>query len=742
MKNYPSLHTMTEYSFLQSAIKIDDLITFGIKHKLSALVISDRNNMHGVAEFIHKCKKVQIKPVIGIDLDLKEARVIVLAKNYQGYQFLMTLASLKGANQTIELAKLNNANIFIIDHPQYGLKATNKPLPTWANFFIGVNHNNSQEKQAVFLQETKILNPEDNATLDILNALRTNQGIKNEKVKPYQLLDLNTIIGKQSAALIDQCKIEWPKEKFILPTFANSEKLDSDTFLKKLTKAQLVKLLPDQQKEDKYLHRIEHELNVITKLGFADYFLIIWDLVKYAREQSIIVGPGRGSAAGSLIAFLLEITEIDPLQYNLLFERFLNPERISMPDIDLDIQDTKREQVIKYLFTKYGLENVALISTFQKLGAKSSIRDVARLLQINNVEAIELTKLIPLNTSLDIAFDTSSRFRSAINKNKQNQDLFSIAKKIEGLPRQIGTHAAGIIIASHAINKKAPTLKNTEGFNQVQYAMDYLDDHNLLKIDVLGLRNLTILQMIQQEIKKQYDNRQVNLSKIAMNDNLTNLLFSQADTNGIFQFESFGMKKTLMEVQVNSLDDVAAIVALYRPGPMEFISTYAKRKFKKEDIPKITPAYDQLVANTYGIIVYQEQIMQIAQSFANMSFGQADIMRRAISKKDHSLIASLKKIFITNACAKGADLKVAEEVFRQIEAFANYGFNKSHAVAYATLAYRLAYLKAHFPSAFYIALINSSLGSLSALKTYVNEAKTHNISIQAPDINNSETEVI
>lgn len=732
MKNFTSLHTMTEYSFLQSAIKIDDLITFAQKNNLNSLVITDRNNMHGVAEFIYKCQQAKIKPIVGLDLDITEGRVILLAKNYQGYQHLISLATKKGHQHEIGLLDIKNEHIYIIDYPNQGLLSNNHQLPDWDNFLIG---NNKYQKKAVFLQETKILEPSDQETFAIIRAIAENKKqLQIIDVLPYPLIIEDSNLAKATLEIIESCNLVLPPKANILPKYPHQEKIDANQYLKNIINKQGIEILGDKFKQEKYQERIKYELDIIQKLEFANYFLIIWDLVRYAKNNGIVVGPGRGSAAGSLVAYVLAITEIDPIAYDLLFERFLNPERISMPDIDLDIQDTKRDEVIRYLFKKYHASHTALISTFQKLAAKSSLRDVARILDIPNGEAIELTKLVPMNLSLKEAYTKSARFRSAITKKELNQKLFDLACKIEGLPRQIGTHAAGVVIAPIALVNQAPTLMSSEGFNQIQYAMDYLAEHNLLKIDVLGLRNLTILQNIQDEIKKNHQNHYVDLKKINLDDSLTNKLLSEANTNGIFQFESYGMKKTLHKVQVSHLDDLAAIVSLYRPGPMEFIDTYAKRKFKKEAIPKITPAYDQVVANTYGIIIYQEQIMQIAQTFANMSFGQADILRRAIGKKDRDLINSLKAVFIKGAKQKGASLELAEEVYRQIESFANYGFNKSHAVAYATLAYRLAFLKARFPFEFYTALIANSIGSLETLKTYINEAKSHGLDIVAPDI--------
>lgn len=357
-----------------------------------------------------------------------------------------------------------------------------------------------------------------------------------------------------------------------------------------------------------------------------------------------------------------------------------------MPDIDIDIQDNRREEVVNYLFKKYSLDNTALISTFQKLAAKGSIRDVGRLIGMPASDVLSITKQIPNFASLEEAYNTSTRFRAIIDKTEQNTKLFNLSKKIEGLPRQFGTHAAGVVISEKKLIDSVPIMPSSDSLTQVQYSMDYLEENGLLKIDLLGLRNLTILKDIQEEIIKNH-NKQVSLIKIPTADKKTNTLLSSGDVNGIFQLESYGMKKTVKEVGVTSINDLAAIISLYRPGPMEFIKVYASAKKDKAKIKKIDPILDKILAPTYGIMIYQEQIMQVAQEYAGMSFGTADILRRAIGKKKASLINSLKKDFIEGAIKKGHARNQADNIYSLIEKFANYGFNKSHAFAYAMLGY-------------------------------------------------------
>lgn len=725
MRLLVSLHTNTEYSFLESTIKIDSLVNFAKNNGLKELVITDHNSMFGVADFIYKCNKNNIKPIIGLDLDVKEGRIILLAKNYEGYQNLCELSSKKMRNNEISINEINAENLFLINHPTKGLKTK----PELNNYY----------DEEVFVVETRILDKSENEAIKIIDSLKSGSLINDDYDYPGYTTEFDESNPKHKLVdeIVKQCNVVFPHVSNPVPHFENPDGTSSNEYIKKIIKKNAEAVLKDKPNKDIYVERIKYELSIIEKLGYEDYFLIIWDLIKWSRDNNILIGPGRGSAAGSLISYILKITEIDPIEYDLLFERFLNPERVTMPDIDIDIQDNKRELVVKYLFEKYGSHNVGLISTYQTLAAKSSLRDVARLMGISNGDATALTKLVPLDTNLDDAYKSSSRFRAAIDKSEEFTRLFELAKKIEGLPRQHGTHAAGIVLAQDLLTKMVPTLDSSDKLNQVQFSMDHLESFGLLKIDLLALRNLTILQSIQDEVWKNYQ-KKIDLTRISKTDSITNELLTSGLTNGIFQLESYGMKKTLSDVGVSSIDDVIAILSLYRPGPMDYIPLYAKRKMGKEKIEMIAQEYDDELKNTYGIIVYQEQIMKIAQKFAGMSFGQADILRRAIGKKNNNLIQSLKETFINGAISKGKTKDVAERVYSMIEKFADYGFNKSHAVAYATLSYRMAFLKARFPFEFYTAVLESSTGSLKSMQLYISEAKARGINVVAPNINISE----
>ncbi|WP_128008749.1 DNA polymerase III subunit alpha [Mycoplasma sp. ATU-Cv-508] len=738
MVSFTSLHTATEYSLLESTIKIDNLINFAQDKKLKALAITDHNVLHGVSEFIHKCRQNQIKPVVGLDLDLEDYQLILIAQNYAGYLELVRLSSRKMHNQTIALTDIDAKNLFVIDHPRLGYYARFREKLALDNYWVGVDDPASEISGAVYVPETRILNSEkENDVLEILRSIDNRFGKAPLKFKPYPVNVSEKHPAVQRAIdLVSQVNLNLPELKIDLPPFEIGASESPEKFLDQLVRQKIDEMGLDSKTKSVYVKRAEKEIAVINKLGFANYFLIIHDLVAWAKSQNILVGPGRGSAAGSLVVYLLMITEVDPIQFDLVFERFLNLERSTLPDIDIDFQDNRRLEIIEYLFKKYGFEHVALITTFQRLGAKMALRDVGRFLGLNIALVEQLTRLVPHNFTLDQTYRHVKAYKIIVDQNKTLQSLVAKAALIEGLPRQLGTHAAGVVLNRKPITSRAPTLSGYQNLTQIQFSMDYLDDQGLLKIDILGLRNLTVLQAIQKEVQENYQ-KKINLRKIPFDDPATNKLLTAGDTSGIFQLESsFGMKKTLQKVQVSSLNDVIAIISLYRPGPMDNIDLYVAGKMG-QPIAKLDPSIDPILASTYGIIVYQEQIIQIAQFFAGMSPARADVLRWAISKKSFQLLDSVKKEFFLGAQQKGHSQELAERVYQYIEKFADYGFNKSHAVAYAMLAYRLAYLKARFPVEFYTAIINSSLDSPTMIRNYINEAKSKSILTLGPDIVNS-----
>ena len=736
---FAPLNLNTEYSFHESTIKIDVLIDEAKKHGIKRLAITDHNNMFGVSEFINKTRAAGIIPVIGLDLDVEDFRFILLAKNHDGYIHLNELSSKKMRGNEIKISDIITRNIFVIDHETKGFVKVKGKTPELGNFFT--NSKIETTNNSVYAPETKFMFEEEREAINLL-AKMNDIKIDITSIEP---LNFNHSISgahvEQADRILQECNIEWPENDSPLPKFESSENISSIDLLKKIINKNIANKVGSVTNKGEYIQRIKYEVSIIEKLGFEDYFLIIWDLIKWAKNNDIGIGPGRGSSSGSLVSYILDITEVDPIEYGLLFERFLNPERVSMPDIDIDIQDNRREDLVKYLFDKYGSDNTALISTFSRLGAKSAIRDVARFMNIPMHDVNLISKNISTGLTLQESYKDTPRFRALIDSSTLFTKLFHDSKLIEGLPRQFSTHAAGIVLSKRKIFESSATVEGPGGYNQLQFPMNYLEEHGLLKIDLLGLRNITIIKRIQSEIETNR-NIKIDLSKISLKDEATNKLLSSGDTNGIFQLESYGMKDTLTKVGVDSLADVVAILSLYRPGPMDNIPFYSDVKNGKVKKPLVEKTYDEITKETHGIIVYQEQIMQIAQSFSGMSFGEADILRRAIGKKKISLIKSLKEKFIKGAVAKGHSQEVGEKIYSIIEKFASYGFNKSHAVAYSLISYWMAFLKARYKVEFYTALLDASISSQATVKKYFDEARINGITVNSPSISNSEAKVV
>ncbi len=485
-----------------------------------------------------------------------------------------------------------------------------------------------------------------------------------------------------------------------------------------------------------YIERLRYELEVIKRMTFSDYFLIVWDFMRFARNHNILTGPGRGSAAGSIVAYVLQITNVDPIEHSLLFERFLNPERVTMPDIDIDFPDHRREEVIAYVAKKYGQLHVAQIITFGTMAAKAALRDTGRVFGLDMKEQEALSKMIPnrLGITLKEAYQESKSLQGFVNEDTLHQQLFSIAMKLEGLPRHTSTHAAGVIISEMPLTDIIPIQSGHEGIYLTQFPMDLLEELGLLKMDFLGLRNLTLIENVLLHIKKG-TGEDIELAKIPMDDEATFALFGKGETTGVFQFESEGMRKVLMRLKPSHFEDLVAVNALYRPGPMENIGQFIERKHGLAPIDYPHPDLKEILESTYGIIVYQEQIMQIASKFAGFSLEKADLLRRAVSKKKKDILEKERNYFISGAEKKDYSDKTATNIYNVIIRFANYGFNRSHAVSYSVIAYQLAYLKAHYPAYFMAALMTSAIGNHEKIAQYVREAKKLGITIYVPSIN-------
>jgi len=493
------------------------------------------------------------------------------------------------------------------------------------------------------------------------------------------------------------------------------------------------------EKHDEYRERLEVEIDIIKKMKFPGYMLIVWDFIRYAKEQGIPVGPGRGSAAGSLVAFALRITDIDPLPYNLLFERFLNPERISMPDIDTDFCQERREEVIAYVVESYGRHNVAQVITFGSLLAKGVIRDVSRVLDYPLSEADKFAKLIPeqLGITLKDAFEKEPKIKELVEMDERAAKVWEYAVKLEGLKRNAGTHAAGVVISNEELWHKTPLYKPSGDNNTLatQYDGRFLEDVDLIKFDFLGLKTLTVVDNAVKMVKDSYG-VELDFAKIPMNDPKVFELVQSGDTLGLFQIESGGMQNLVERLKPTTFEDIIAILALYRPGPMEsgMLDDFIERKHGRAAITYVFPALEPILAPTYGVIVYQEQVMQIVQAIGGFSLGQADLVRRGMGKKDIKYIEEQKSLFAEGAAAQGLDAKKAEDLFDLILKFAGYGFNKSHSAAYAMVTYRTAYLKAHYPTAFMAALLSSESGNTDKIVTYIDECKNMGIQTLAPSV--------
>ncbi|UVD81940.1 DNA polymerase III subunit alpha [Mycoplasma iguanae] len=738
MKKLVNFHNNTEYSFLESTITIDKLIENAKENNLEYLAITDHNSMFGVPIFLKECKKNNIKPIIGLDLDIENFRLILIAKNYQGFLELSKLSHHAMSKEKVNLENIDFEHLIAIDHPSLGYFAMNKKQLNIPNYYIV--QNNPTIANAIWVNEHVIVEDSDN---DKLSIIRSISGNSNEKLH-YKGLnfepEINPKIIENTNNLLTKIDFDIKFDNHsALPKFKNNLNLSSMEYLKRILLESINKNMDEFKKYPDFQQRVRYELEIIEKLGYEDYFLIIWDFIKWAKEREIYIGPGRGSAAGSLISYLLNITEVNPLKYGLLFERFLNPKRISKPDIDIDIQDSRRDEIIQYIIERYGPENVATITTFQTLGAKMAIRDVGRALNINIAEINDISKMLPAINTLKESYEAIPKFKAKIESKPEYQKLYEIASFIEGLPRQHGTHAAGIVISEKKINDIIPTMKLEDNRLQTQFSMDYLENFGLLKIDLLGLKNLTVIDDILQLINK--DNPiKIKMSDLPLHDLKTNSLLSNGRTIGIFQLESPGMISTLRKVRVNKFEDVADIISLFRPGPMKMIPNYISYKNGKEKIPFISSEYNKIVDPTHGIIIYQEQIMQICQQISGMDFSEADILRKAISKKDFSEIAIVKDKFFLGARINGYDEMTVKSIFDLIEKFAEYGFNKSHAVSYAVISYKMAYLKTHYPRQFFESLINNAQGNQDTIEKYFIEAKSLGFKIASPDINFSSLE--
>jgi len=541
---------------------------------------------------------------------------------------------------------------------------------------------------------------------------------------------------KNTIAVAERCNLELKFGQILLPKYTVPEGHTLDSYLRTLAEEGLRQRFQNPGPE--VVERLNRELTVIEKMGFAGYFLVVWDFISFAKSRGIPVGPGRGSAAGSLVAYCLGITNIDPLRYGLLFERFLNPERISMPDMDIDFCYERRGEVIEYVTRKYGEENVSQIITFGTLGAKAVIRDVARAMGMTYADGDKIAKMVPntLNITLEDALRDSAPLREAVEKRPEVTELMEAAKVLEGLTRHASTHAAGVVISNEPLIEHLPLYKGAKGEITTQYAMGAIERIGLLKMDFLGLRTLTVIANTVKLIQESRGIR-LDMDQIPLDDAITYHLLGEAKTFGVFQLESTGMRDLLRQLRPTRIEDIIALVALYRPGPMQLIPDFIERKHGRTKVVYDHPLMEEILKDTYGIMVYQEQVMRIASDLAGFSMGEADILRRAMGKKNPELMAEQRKKFLDGAAGHGVPERKAERIFGFMEQFAGYGFNKSHSAAYALIAYQTAYLKANYSVEFMAALLTSEMADTDKIVKYIEECRAMGIEVLPPDVKES-----
>ena len=768
--DFAPLHIYSSYSLLKSGLDFDRIFKSAKKNKINHLGICDFNTLSGIPEFYSLCLKNDIKPLIGCDINVKyndtNLTISLFCTDEESYLSLVKIVSSINNNQSSleniknELKSLvcvlptfTNSIEFLLNEPKK-LFDFNK---LFKDFYLGIENysnknldyinrirafaaNHSYKKIAFPL--VKYQKHSDEITIEILDAIANDKLIEVKEKSGDNFFPSNDLMNlyyeedelNNSIKLVESSSFNFDVKRGSLLKFSNNSK-------EILTSNCLRSLKFLNIDDDIHNDRLRYEIDVISQMGYCDYFLIVADYVKFAKENNILVGPGRGSAAGSLVSYLLGITMIDPLKYDLLFERFLNKERVTMPDIDIDFEDIKREKIINYLIQKYGRERVANIITYQSIGAKQSLRDIGRVYQYPSRDIDILAKAIP-NNKIDLhsAYIQVPAFKNLVDSDDYYLEIVRLAAKIEGLKRQSSLHAAGIILNNDDISLTLPINKDSEGNIISQYEMNYLESQGFLKMDILGLRNLTIIHKCLDLIK---ENKNIELKYENIPYDIPEIyeMISKGLTSGIFQLESSGIKKAIEKLQPSNFDDIVALLALFRPGPMDSIEDYAKRKSSITPVSYIVKELEPILKSTYGIIIYQEQIMQITQVIAGFTLSQADIFRRAISKKDASKMEMLKNDFISGAVKNGFSYQIGEKIYERILKFADYGFNKSHSVSYAVITCQMAYLKYKYPYEFYIALLEiGSSNNDTKFSEYISEFKKQGYTIYLPDINVSTIE--
>ena len=809
---FTHLHLHTEYSLLDGACRIKELVKRAKELNMDSLAITDHGSMYGVVEFYKQAKKEGIKPILGFEAyvsprkmtdrdpqkDKAQYHLVLLAENQEGWQNIIKLCSIgfvdgyyykpridhetlkKYSSGIIALSACLAGEVqtyLLEDNYDEAVKTAllYKDIFGENNFFLELQDHGMEEQKAVndsllkISKETGLklvatndvhyINKEDAYFHDVLLCIQIQKTIMDEDrmkfpsdefyLKSYE--EMSELFPAEAlsntAEIAERCNVELDFSTVHLPEFKVPEGYEKSEYFRKICQEGL---------KEKYKNitegiqqRLDYEIGVIEQMGYVDYFLIVWDFIKYARDNNIMVGPGRGSAAGSLVAYSMKITNIDPLKYNLIFERFLNPERISMPDIDVDFCYERREEVIDYVKDKYGQERVAQIITFGTMAARGSIRDVGRALNMPYGEVDFIAKKIPVTIGMTIssALEVNKELKDLYDSDTKVNKLIDLALKVEGLPRHSSTHAAGVLISKEEVTRYVPLSRNKDVIT-TQFNMIELEELGLLKMDFLGLRTLTVIRDAIELIEQNH-NVKIDFQNCNYDDKEVYKLFANADTLGIFQFESSGMRAFLSELKPSEFENLSAANALYRPGPMGQIPVYIKNKLNPYKVTYLHPKLEPILNVTYGCMVYQEQVMQIVRDIGGFTMGRSDLLRRAMGKKKMDIMLKERQNFIygkkaengepeiTGAVKNGVDEKAANEIYDLMVEFAKYAFPKAHSVAYAALAYETAWLKTYYPVEFMAALITSIMGSVGTVSLYIRECKRLGIEILPPDINES-----
>ena len=808
--SFAHLHVHTEYSLLDGACRIGGMMDRVKELGQTAIAITDHGVMYGCIDFYKAAKAAGVKPIIGCEvyvtrrgmedrvhgIDNDPYHLVLLCENRTGYENLCKMVSEAFINgfygkPRVDLALLEKHHEGLIALsaclagaiPQYLLEEDYENAKAYAvnlarifgegNFYLELQDHGIDEQRPVnqgvmrIARETGLplvatndahyLRKEDAAMQDVLMCIQMGKTVDDEHRMKFQTEEFylksedemrqlfpnceEAIENTQRIA--DRCNLEFVFNEYHLPAFPVPAGYTNEEYFRKLCYDGFAERYADPP--ESYKERLEYEIGVISRMGYVNYYLIVWDFIRYAKENDIPVGPGRGSGAASIVAYCMHITEVDPMQYALIFERFLNPERVSMPDFDTDFCMERRGEVIEYVTRKYGADHVAQIATFGTMAARGAIRDVGRALNFTYAETDVVAKLVPttLHITLDEALKVSPKLKEMYDTDERVKLLIDTARALEGMPRNTSTHAAGVVITAQPVCDYVPLSRNDDTI-VTQYTMTTIEELGLLKMDFLGLRNLTVIKDAEEQIKK--FNPEFSMAKIPDDDPETFAMLAEGKTQGVFQLESQGMTGVCVGMKAGSIEDITAIVALYRPGPMDSIPKFIANKLDKRKITYKTPQLEPILKVTYGCIVYQEQVIEIFRRLGGYTMGQADNIRRAISKKKMKVIESERKTFvygdpeqgITGCIGHGVSEAAAQSIYDEIVDFANYAFNKAHAVCYAVVAYQTAYLKCHYPKQYMAALMTSLLDSTDKVSGYIAACKDMGIPVLPPDINRSE----